>query len=72
MFMTHAMQKKLAYHKKNLLGAHHLCFLLLRFIECLIRELVEWLGCLLAVLGVDGSILLTPSQRCDGWNSSYP
>ncbi len=31
----------------------------------------EWLGHLLAFLGVDGSSLLTASQRCDGFNSPY-
>ena len=31
----------------------------------------EWLGCSCAVLGVDGSSLLTASQRCDGLNSPY-
>ena len=32
----------------------------------------EWLGRLLAVLGVDGSSILSASQRCDGWNSPKP
>ena len=31
----------------------------------------EWLGYSLEALGVDGSSLLTASQRCDGLNSSY-
>ena len=31
----------------------------------------EWLGHSLAVLGVDGSSLLTALQRCDGLNSPY-
>ncbi len=31
----------------------------------------EWLGYSLLVLGVDGSSLLTASQRCDDLNSSY-
>ena len=31
----------------------------------------EWLGCSLAVLEVDGSSLLTASQRCDGLNYPY-
>ncbi len=31
----------------------------------------EWLGHSLAVLGLDGSSLLTASQRYDGLNSSY-
>ncbi len=31
----------------------------------------EWLGHSLAVRGVDGSSLLTASQRCDGLNSLY-
>ena len=31
----------------------------------------EWLGHSLAVLRVDGSSLLTASQRCDGLNSPY-
>ena len=30
-----------------------------------------WLGCSLAVLEVDGSSLLTASQRCVGLNSLY-
>ena len=32
---------------------------------------IEWLKQSLAVLGVDGSSLLTASQRCDGLNSPY-
>ena len=31
----------------------------------------EWLGRSLAVLRVDGSSLLTASQRCDSLNSPY-
>ena len=31
----------------------------------------EWLGHSLAVLGVDGSSLLTASQKYDGLNSTY-
>ena len=29
----------------------------------------EWLGCLLAVLGVDGSSFVKASQRCEGFES---
>ncbi len=32
-------------------------------------SLGEWLGHALAVVGVEGSSLLTASQRCDGLNS---
>ncbi len=41
------------------------------FLSDLQRELGEWLGHLLAVLGVDGSNLLKAQLRCDYVHSLY-